>query len=136
MAVKPDEALEDAYASWLDASSRIAFALSLIAFALYVGGVLPSFVPLDTLAGLWGLPVDAYLDKTAAPSGWSWLRLLGFADYLTLACMALIALVTVLCYLAILPRLLRHGERLQAALVLFQALVLLGAASGLVAGGR
>jgi hypothetical protein len=136
MAVKSDEVLEDAYARWLDAGSRVAFALSLTAFALYVGGVLPSFVSLDALAGLWGLPVDAYLEKTAAPSGWTWLRLLGFADYLTLTCMALIALVTLLCYLAILPRLLRQGERLQAALVLVQALVLLGAASGLLAGGR
>ena len=50
--------------------------------------------------------------------------------------MALVGLVTLLCYLVTLPLLLRLGERLQAALVGAQILVLLAAASGFLAGGR
>ena len=131
-----DDVVQEAYARWLDASSRVTFAASLLAFLLYVTGVLPPFVPLEALPRLWGLPVDQYLQKTAAPSGWGWLPLLGHSDYVSLACIALIGLVTLLCYVAILPLLLRLRERLQACLVAAQVLVLLIAASGLLSGGH
>jgi hypothetical protein len=98
--------------------------------------LLPAFVPLDALPALWGLPVGEYLERTGVVSGWGWLGLLRFSDYASLACVALIGLVTLICYLRVLPLLLRLGERLQAVLVLAQALVLLIAASGLLAGGR
>ena len=131
-----EEVIQELYARWLDVSTRLAFAASLLAFLVYASGLLSAFVPLQTLSTLWGLPVDRYLEKTGAPSGWGWLHLVGFSDYLSLACMALVGMVTVLCYLAILPPLLRLGERLQAALVGAQVLVLLVAASGFLAGGR
>jgi len=131
-----EEVIQEVYARWLDVSTRVAFAASLLAFFVYASGLLPAFVPLQTLPALWGLPVDRYLEKTGAPSGWGWLHLLGFADYLSLACMALVGQVTLLCCLGILPLLLRLGERLQAALIAAQALVLFIAASGFLAGGR
>jgi len=131
-----EEVIEEVYARWLDVSTRLAFAASLLSFLVYASGVLPAFVPLETLPALWGLPVDRYLEKTGAPSGWGWLHLVGFPDYLSLACMALVGTVTLICYLAILPLLLRLEERLQAALVGAQVLILLVAASGFLAGGR
>jgi hypothetical protein len=129
-----EERVQQLYARWLDGATRMAFAAVLLAFLTYVTGVLPPFVPLDALPALWGLPVDEYLQKTGDLPGWGWLRLLGFSDHLSLASVALIGLVTLLCYLRILPLLLRLGERLQAVLVLAQILVLLTAASGLLAG--
>jgi hypothetical protein len=129
-----EDLIQETYARWLDAGSRAAFAASLVAFAAYAGGLLPPFVPLDALPALWHLPVDQYLAKTGAPAGWGWLRLLGFSDYLNLACIALIGAVTLVCYLAVLPLLLHLRERLQAALVAAQVLVLLVAASGVLAG--
>jgi hypothetical protein len=92
-------------------------------------------VPLEQLASLWDLPVDEFLERTGAPAGWEWLRLLGYSDYLALACVALIGTVTLVCYLAILPLLVRVGERLEAVLVAAQVIVLLIAASGALAGG-
>ena len=133
--MSPETLVQERYARWLDAATRISFAASLAAFVVYAGGLLPSFVPLEALASLWHLPVDEYLERTAAPAGWEWLRLLGYSDYLALACVALIGTVTLVCYLAILPLLLRVGERLEAALVAAQAVVLLIAASGALAGG-
>jgi hypothetical protein len=130
------EVIQEVYARWLDVSTRLAFGASLLSFLVYASGVLPSFVPLDTLPALWGLPVGQYLEKTGAPSGWGWVHLLDFSDYLSLACMALVAMVTLICYLALLPLLLRLGEQLQAALVGAQVLILLVAASGFLAGGR
>jgi hypothetical protein len=131
-----EEWVEELYARWLDAATRWAFAASLLAFVLYATGLAPAFVPLDALPALWGLPVGEYLERTGMVSGWGWLGLLRFSDYASLACVALIGMVTLICYLRILPLLLRLGERLQAALVLAQVLVLLIAASGLLAGGR
>jgi hypothetical protein len=132
----PEQLVQEVYARWLDAATRLAFAASLLAFLLYATGLLPAFVPLDALPALWGLPVGEYLERTGVVSGWGWLGLLRFSDYASLACVALIGLVTLICYLRVLPLLLRLGERLQAVLVLAQALVLLIAASGLLAGGR
>jgi hypothetical protein len=129
-----EELIQETYARWLDASTRAAFAASLLAFIVYASGLVPSFVPLDALPALWHLPVEEYLARTGAPAGWGWLGLLGFSDYLNLGCIALIGAVILVCYLAVLPLLLRLGERLQAALVAVQVLVLLVAASGILAG--
>jgi hypothetical protein len=136
VAVSREQLIQELYARWLDAVSRIAFAAALGAFALYAGGVLPSFVPLDTLPALWQLPVGEYLARTGAPAGWGWLGLLAYADYLSLACVALIALVTLICYLAVLPLLVRLGERLEAALAAAQVVVLFFACSGVLAAGH
>lgn len=136
MAVSREQLIQELYARWLDAVTRIAFAATLAAFGLYAADILPSFVPLDALPALWRLPVGEYLARTGAPAGWEWLRLLGYADYLSLACVALIALVTLICYVAVLPMLLRLGERLEAALFAAQALVLLFVCSGALAAGH
>jgi hypothetical protein len=136
VAVSREQVVRELYARWLGAATLIAFAAALVAFVLYMGGVLPPFVPLDALPTLWQLPVGEYLARTGEPVGWGWLRLLPYADYLSLACVALIAAVTLVCYLAVLPMLLKLEERLQAALVAAQIIVLLLAASGALAAGH
>jgi hypothetical protein len=60
---------------------------------------------------------------------------MGHGDYLSLAAVALFGLITPICYLRIVAPLLRHGERLQAALAIAQIAVLAAAVSGLFAGG-
>ena len=131
-----EQVVQELYARWLGAVTCIAFATALVAFVLYAWGVLPPFVPLDALPALWQLPVGEYLARTGAPVGWGWLRLLPSADYLSLGCVALIAAVTLVCYLAVLPMLLKLEERVQAALVAAQIIVLLVAASGVLAAGH
>jgi len=136
VAVSREQVVQELYARWLGAATLIAFAAALVAFILYAGGLLPPFVALDALPALWQLPVGEYLARTGAPVGWGWLRLLPYADYLSLGCVALIAAVTLVCYLAVLPMLLKLEERLQAALVAAQVVVLLVAASGALAAGH
>ena len=131
-----EQVVQELYARWLGAATWVAFAAALVAFVLYAGGAIPSLVPLDALPTLWRLPVGEYLARTGAPVGWDWLRLLSYADYVSLGCVALIATVTVVCYLAILPVLVKLGERVQAALVAAQVIVLLVAASGALAAGH
>jgi len=136
VAVSREQVVQELYARWLGAATLIAFAAALVAFVLYAGDVLSPFVPLDALPSLWQLPVGEYLARTGAPVGWGWLGLLPRADYLSLGCVALIAAVTLVCYLAVLPMLLKLEERLQAALVAAQIIVLIFAASGALAAGH
>jgi hypothetical protein len=131
-----DSHVQALYARWLDIGTRMSFAASLVAFLLYVSGAIPAYIPLEALPRYWGLPVGEFLRQTGAPSGWGWLRHLGGgAEYLNLACMALIGLVTLVCYVRVVPALLALGERLQAALAVLQVLVLAAAVSGVFAGG-
>jgi tetrahydromethanopterin S-methyltransferase subunit H len=131
-----DAEVQEIYARWLDLGTRAGFAASLVAFLVYVSGAVPAYLPLEALPRYWGLPVGEYLRQTGAPSGWDWLSHLGGgAEYLNLACMALLGIVTMLCYMRIVPVLLRLGERVQAALAIAQIVVLLAAASGFFAGG-
>jgi hypothetical protein len=118
----------DTYARWLDRMVRVAYLLTTAVFALYVLRVLPAYVPLDTLPSLWRLPLAQYLERSGAPVGWGWLPLVGRADYLNLAAVALFALMTLVCYLRVIPLL----PRLQVAFAVAQVLVLLAAMSGLV----
>jgi hypothetical protein len=130
-----DLKIQETYARWLDFATRAGFVVSLCAFLLYVSGILPPYVPLQQLTQLWGLPVARFLEVTGAPAGWGWLALIARADYLNLAAVALFGLVTLACYLRIIPLLLRSGERLQAAIAIAQVVVLAAAASGLFTGG-
>jgi hypothetical protein len=125
-----DARLQELYARWLDFWTKTAFAVSLGALLLYLSGVVPPFVALQQLPSLWVLPVDQYLELTGAPKGWAWLSLVGDGDYLNFIGICLYAMVTLFCYLRIIPAMLRSGEHLHAALAVAQVLVLLAAALG------
>ena len=124
--------MQQIYARWLDYGAKVGFAVSLVTLLLYLSGALAPFVPMGRLAALWGLPVGRYLELTGAPTGWRWIPLLGYGDYLNLAGIALFASVSIACYLRILPSLLAHGDRLYALIATAQVAVLLIAASGLL----
>jgi hypothetical protein len=128
--------MQATYARWLDVATRVGFAVSLAAFLLYVGGVVEPFVPLERLPQLWGLPAARFAEATGAPQGWGWLALIGTADYLNLAAVALFGVVTLACYARVVPVLFAAGERLQAWIAVAQVLVLAAAAAGVFTGGR
>lgn len=130
---RKDDSVQRLYARWLDAGAKTAFVVSLAAFIVYVTGVLPPLVPLEALPRLWTFSVDTYLQRTGAPSGWGWLPFFDRGDYLNLACLALLSTVTLVCYLRVVPALLREGGRLEAAIAAAQVAVLVAAASGVFA---
>jgi hypothetical protein len=132
---KDDAWLQERYARCLDLSTKTAFVVLLCAFPLYVGGILPPYVPLEQLPELWQLPLARYLERTGAPTGWQWLRVVSLGDYANYLGVSLLALIVLLCDLAVLPSLLKRGERVLAALAMAQIVVLAAAASGSFAGG-
>jgi hypothetical protein len=131
---KNERELRELYARWLDGATTAGFAISLVAFLVYVTGLLPAFVPPADLPRYWALPVDRFIAATGAPQDWAWLGLMRYSDVLNLAAVALLALVTPACYARLVPKLLRQRDWLQLALACAQVAVLLIAASGLLAG--
>lgn len=134
MDLKPDP--QDIYARWLRAGTWAAFAFSVLALALYLGGVAAPLVPLEQLPQLWTLPVEQFRSRAGAPSDWAWLRYLGYGDYLSLAGICLFGMLSLVCYARVLPSFLARGERVQAVLAAAQIVVLLAAASHLIPGMR
>ena len=122
------------YARWLDYATKAGFAISLVAFLAYVTGLVPAFVPPSELPRYWMLPVDRFVAATGAPQQWAWLNFLRYSDVLNVGAVALLALVTPVCYARLVPKLLAQRDWLQLALACAQVLVLLVAASGLLAG--
>lgn len=122
------------YARVLDLGTRIGFVVLLVTFAGYAFELLPAAVSFDRLAQYWSLPVDQYLRATGAPVGWAFIGRLGESDSLTFVGIAIIAVVTLVCYAAVLPRYLARGDRLYAFIVIVELAVLVAAAAGWGAG--
>ena len=138
MSARPDYASTEQrlYARWLDIGTRIGFVALVATFLAYVLGLLPSRIPVDELPRYWTLPVAEYIAATGAPTGWGWLRLLDEADYLNFIGIAILAAITIVCYLRVLPLFVRAGDRAFVAICLFEVLVLVIAAAGIGGGGH
>lgn len=124
-----------AYARLLDYGMKIGFLILLATFLVYMIGILPPAVPVSDLPQYWGLSVHDYLKATGTKGGWSWLGMLDKGDFLNFPGIAFLAGITVLCYLRIIPILLRKKDTIYAVLAVLEVIVLSLAASGLLKGG-
>lgn len=128
--------MELIYARWLGWCTAIALAVLAATFVVYVLELAEPLIALERLPEVWRLSVDRFAGVTGAPAGWGWLAVAGKGDYANLAGVALLGLVTLVCYLRILPVLVRRGERVLALVAAAQIAVLVAAASGWLAGGH
>ncbi|MDR3641764.1 MAG: DUF1634 domain-containing protein [Humidesulfovibrio sp.] len=110
-------------------------AVMVVTYVLYVTGIVTPHVPLDQIPLLWSQPVHTYLTLGNVPHGWGWVRLLGKGDFLNFVGIVLLAGMTIVCYLPLIPAFLKRGEKGFALMALAEILVLSLAASGLVSGG-
>jgi hypothetical protein len=124
------------YARILELGMYVGLACLLVTFVVYVSGLMATYVPLDELSTHWQKNVHAYLHDAKIAPGWSWIGMVGYGDFLNFVGIAILAGVTVLCYLATIPLLLRKRDYIYAILALLEVLVLLGAASGLISAGH
>ena len=129
------------YAAWLEKGMLFGLVLLVISFALYLFGVITPAVPLEQLAHYWSMPVAEYLaavnrdfiQMENAPIGWAWLKLVNKGDFLNFLPVAILAGISVLCYLVIVPVLAKKGERAYAIMSLAEIAILILAVSGLTA---
>lgn len=128
------------YANVLEKGMYLGLLLLPITFILYVFEIVKPAVPLSELAKYWGKNFHKYqelinqdfLHLPHPPTGWGWLSLINYSDYMNFIGIAILAGVTILCYMAILPVFLKKGEKVYAAIAIIEILVLGLAASGLL----
>lgn len=124
------------FAAILRAGTGLSMLALVAGFLLYVGGVLSPVVPIAGLPRFWGLSAERYLAATGLPRGWGWLGLVGHGDILNFLGITMLAGLTIVCYVAVLPAFLRKGDTVYSAIIVLELAVLLLAASGLVAAGH
>ncbi len=123
------------YAKILEIGAYSGLLLMIISYILYVLGVFTPHVPIETVVANWHHGVHEYLAATGSPQGWNWFVLMGKGDYMNFFGLALLALLTIVCYMVLLPGYLRCKDRAYTFFVVAEVLVLSLAASGLVGGG-
>lgn len=124
------------YAAALDVGMKVGLAILVATFAVYISGLLAPHVPFEDLPGYWGLPVDEYIEAANVPTGWGWLALVLTGDYLNFVSIAFLSGVTIVCYARILVYPLKNRDYLFAGNIVAQIVVLLLAASGILAVGH
>lgn len=124
-----------AYAGLLDSGMKLGLLIVVVAFVVYLTGILPPHVPVDDLPKYWGLSVHKYLEATSIPPGWAWLGMLGKGDFLNFVGVAFLAAVTIICYIRIVPIFFKNKDSVYGILAVLEVLVLALAASGILKSG-
>ena len=124
------------YARILEKGMLIGLICLLVTFAVYAFGIMKPYVPLDRVSECWAVNVTEYLHQENLKSGWAWLGMLKYGDFINFIGVAILAGISILCYLAIIPVLLKNKDRIYVVLALLEAIVLSIAASGIIAVGH
>jgi hypothetical protein len=121
-----------AYAGVLNVGMWFGLFVLVVTFVVYLSGVLPTFVPIDDLPKYWGMRVHEFNVQLHAPTGWDWTALVNKGDYLNFIGIAILSGLTILCYLVILPILIRKKDKAYVVIAIVEILALSLAASGLL----
>ncbi|MDB5811662.1 MAG: hypothetical protein JWN94_3784 [Betaproteobacteria bacterium] len=120
------------YAQVLDFGMRLGLGVLVLAFIAYVTGWLPAHVPLEQMPSLWTLAAPDYLRATGMPEGWGWLAMLDHGDVLPLVGIAILAGISALCFIALLPIYAAHRDIVYFSIAALEIVVLALAASGVL----
>jgi hypothetical protein len=104
-------------------------------YLVYVTGLMPSHVDMSLIPQLWGHGVDEFLEITHSPHGWGWVALLARGDFLNYIGFALLALMTIGCYLVLVRGYIHRRDWIFAVIALIEIAVLSLAASGILSSG-
>lgn len=124
------------YANILEKGMFVGLVILLITFAVYALGILKPYIPRSEISHYWGVSVHEYLEEAHVPVGWGWLEMLSYSDFLNFTGIAVLAGVTVICFLSIIPILLKEDDKLYAVLAFLEVIILSLAASGLLKVGH
>ncbi len=120
------------YSSILGAGRQMGLAGIIVAFVIYLTGIVEPKIPVSEIPKYWHLPSGQFMDVAGLKQGWAWIGMYHYGDMLNFFGVAALGLVSIVCYLAILPKLLRKKDIAFAVIALAEVAVLLFAASGIV----
>lgn len=124
-----------AYAKILNIGMFLGLALIVVTFIIYMSGILSSFIPPQEIPKYWGMASKDFIHSMGAPTGWGWVAMVSKGDYLNFVGIALLAGLTILCYLVILPILMRKKDTAYVVIAITEILILTFAASGILKAG-
>jgi hypothetical protein len=124
------------YAKILEKGMYLGLLILFITYALYVFGIMDPYIPLDQVSDYWSMNVHDYLEHTGIKDGWAWLGMLKYGDFINFIGVAMLAGVTIICYAAIVPTLLKSKDTVYAVLAVLEVIILSAAASGILAVGH
>ena len=124
------------YAGILEKGMYLGLLMLFITYALYVFGIMDPYIPLDKISDYWSMNVHDYLEHAEIKNGWAWLGMLKYGDFINFIGVALLAGVTIICYAAIVPTLLKSKDTVYAILAVLEVVILSAAASGILAVGH
>lgn len=123
------------YADILNRGMLIGLLALVVTFIIYAAGILEPRIPLAEVQNYWVMPVNEYLELSGMHTGWSWIGKLGKGDMLNFAPIAFLSGLTIVCYLSIVPGLLKKKDMAYVVLALLEVAVLTVAASGILGAG-
>ncbi len=124
------------YAKVLNAGMRAGLVVLVAGLFAYVSGLVPAHVPLEQLPALWTLSAPEYLRATGMPDGWGWLHMLDSGDALPLVGIAILAGVSGVCFLVLLPLYFSNRDPIYFSIAALEIGVLALAASGILTSGH
>ncbi|MFP4658271.1 MAG: DUF1634 domain-containing protein [Desulfonatronovibrionaceae bacterium] len=123
------------YADVLSIGMWSGIAIMIITYILYVTGIIQPHVDMSLVVANWDKGVNEYMRLTNSPDGWSWVALLGTGDFLNFIGMALLAVLTIVCFLILLKGYVVRKNYTFATICAVEVLVLALAASGIFGSG-
>ncbi len=124
------------YAKILERGMYLGLLVLFVTFGLYAFGIVDPYIPLDKISNYWSMNVNDYLEHAEIKAGWAWLGMLKYGDFINFIGVALLAGVTIICYAAIVPTLLKNNDKVYAILAVLEVIILSAAASGILAVGH
>ena len=123
------------YAKILNIGMLIGLIGLVVAFIIYSTGILEPLIPLEKVQSYWILSVHEYLEQSGIQAGWAWFGKLQFGDMLNFLPIAFLSLLTIVCYIAIIPGLIRKKDTAFVVIAILEIIVLAVAASGILGTG-
>ncbi|MDH3567663.1 MAG: hypothetical protein OEM61_09970 [Desulfobacteraceae bacterium] len=124
------------YARILEMGMYFGLLILFVTFGLYAFGILDPYIPLDKISDYWSMNVNDYLEHAEIKAGWAWLGMVKYGDFINFIGVAILAGVTIICYAAIVPTLLKNNDKVYAILAVLEVIILSAAASGILAVGH
>lgn len=124
------------YATILNRLTLCGFALLVVAFFIYILGVLPAYVPMDQVSQYWTQSSHHYLETANIQAGWAWVDKLKHGDFLVYLPIVILAGITIVCYIGVIFKFIKSKENVLVVIGILEIVVLLAAASGFLKAGH
>ncbi|MDI6715396.1 MAG: hypothetical protein QME63_00405 [Actinomycetota bacterium] len=120
------------YSSILGLGRKVGLAGIIAAFVVYITGLITPRIPLERVPQVWNLSSSDYLKAVGLKPGWSWLAMYRYSDMLNFFGIAILGIISIICYLAIIPEFIRKKDKVYVAIAILEVIVLAVAASGII----